>query len=410
MSVNRLKIAVLSVHSCPLGNLGTKDTGGMSVYIRELAREMGRQGHQVDVYTRYHNQADTQVVELGQNSRLIHLRAGDKEEIDKLAIFPHLPDFTCNLESFRVLNNLQYDLVFSHYWHSAWVGNRLQQWWKVPNISVFHTLAAIKNTFNIGENEPELRIEAEAELIRNSQHIIATTNREKEVLAGHYGASPEQIGVVPCGVNFEIFSPVEKEKVKKALGFNNEKIILFVGRIDPLKGIENLLKAVRCLPENHKTKLVIIGGDKYSQPEIERLKTLCTELQIHDAVTFKGLIEHNELPDYYSAADVCVIPSFYESFGLVALESLACGTPVVANDVGDLKNIIRQGETGFVTTDNSPQSLADKIETVLSWSETDIKSLLHTRASIARYGWSNIASEVIDEFGLVLSGPLTAIR
>lgn len=181
MPDNQLRIAMLSAHSCPVGNIGTKDTGGMSIYIREVARELNNQGHFIDIYTRIHDPKDPQIVELGQNARLIHLRAGE-EAIPKLAIYSYLPDFACNLENFRKQNNLQYDLVFSHYWLSACVGEYLQQWWHVPHITMFHTLGAIKNAIGIGEDEPELRIETERHLVQNCHHIIASTGKEKRSL------------------------------------------------------------------------------------------------------------------------------------------------------------------------------------------------------------------------------------
>ncbi|MFC2022384.1 glycosyltransferase, partial [Chloroflexota bacterium] len=353
MVASQLRIAMLSAHSCPVGNLGAKDTGGMSVYIRELARELGKQGQLVDIYTRVHDPTDPQIINLGQNARLIHLRAGENEEIHKLAVYSYLPDFACNLENFRKHNNLQYDLVFSHYWLSAWAGTYLEQWWQVPHITMFHTLGAVKNATGIGEDEPELRIETERDLAQNCHHIIAPTEKEKEDLILHYGASPQRIGVIPCGVNLELFQPMDREMAKQQLGFVDDKIILFVGRIEPLKGIDQLLKAMPYLQNTQGTRLVIIGGDENSQYEMERLQGLSHNLHIQDSVTFLGLVKHERLPYFYSAADVCVVPSYYESFGLVALESLACGTPVVTTDVGDLKSIIRQGETGYVVTDNA---------------------------------------------------------
>ncbi|MFC1864601.1 glycosyltransferase [Chloroflexota bacterium] len=403
MPARQLRIAMISVHSCPVGNLGAKDTGGMSVYIRELARELGKQGHLVDVYTRVHDPEDQQVYELGQNARLIHLRAGVNEEIHKLAVYYYLPDFACNLENFRKHNDLQYDLVFSHYWLSAWVGEYLQQWWHVPHVTMFHTLGAVKNAIGIGEEEPELRIETERDLAQNCHHIITATEKEKEELILHYGSSPERISVVPCGVNLELFQPIDKKMARQQLGFADDKLILFVGRIEPLKGIEQLLEAMTYLQNSQGLRLVIIGGDENSQYEIERLQGLSRDLQIQDSVIFQGLIKHERLPYFYSAADACVLPSYYESFGLVALESLACGTPVVATDVGDLKNIIRQGETGYVVTDNTPRRLADKIALLLSRPSPDAKSTFLIRASVSRFSWTNIAKEIIRECRLVLA-------
>ena len=409
MSSSQLRIAIISAHSCPVGTLGAKDTGGMSVYIVELARELGRQGHSVDAYTRVHDPQDPQIVNLGQNARLIHLRAGEDEEIHKLAVYSYLPDFACNLENFRKHNGLQYDLVFSHYWLSAWVGKYLQQWWHVPHIAMFHTLGAVKNAIGIGEDEPELRIETERDLARNCHHIIASTEREKEDLVQHYGSSPERIGVIPCGVNSELFQPLDKETAKQQIGFADDKIILFVGRIEPLKGVDQLLKAMPYLQNGQEPRLVIIGGDDNSHYEMERLQGLSRALNIQDSVTFLGSIKQEKMPYFYSAADACVVPSHYESFGLVALESLACGTPVVATDVGDLKSIIRQGETGYVVTDNEPRHLADKIALLLSRSSPDMKSALSIRASVSRFSWPNIAEAIITECRRVLANYLAPV-
>jgi len=400
---------MLSAHSCPVGNLGAKDTGGMSVYIVELARELGRQGHLVDVYTRVHDPRDKQVYALGQNARLIHLRAGEDEEIHKLAVYFYLPDFICNLENFRGNNDLQYDLIFSHYWLSAWAGEYLQQWWHVPHIAMFHTLGAIKNTIGIGEDEPELRIETERDLAQNCHHIIAPTEKEKEELILQYGVSPERIGVIPCGVNLEQFKPIDKEMAKQQLGLVDDNIILFVGRIEPLKGTDQLLRAMPHLPNTKGLRLVIIGGDEHSHDEMERLKGLSRDLHIEGSVTFPGLIKHEQMPYFYSAADVCVLPSYYESFGLVALESLACGTPVVATDVGGLKSIIRQGETGYVVIDNTPHRLANKIALLLSKPSPDTESTLSIRSSVSRFSWPNIAEAIIRECRLVLTHYLAPV-
>jgi len=403
MTVSHPRIAMLSIHSCPVGILGAKDTGGMSVYVRELARELGKQGFPVDIYTRVHDPKDKQIIKLGQNVRLIHLKAGKNLDSHKLALYPYIPDFACNLENFRKRNSLQYDLIFSHYWLSGYMGKYLQCWWNVPHITMFHTLGAVKNAIGVGEDEPELRIEAEKDLAQNCHYIIAATEQEKAELIQYYGASPERVGVVPCGVNLDLFRPVGKEKAKKHLSVDDENIILFVGRIEPLKGIEPLMRAITYLQNGNKPRLMIIGGDEHSYPEIDRLKRLSRELQIEDSVNCLGLIEHEKLPFFYSAADVCVIPSYYESFGLIALEALACGTPVVAANVGDLKTIIHQGETGYVVIDNSPGSLADKISLILSQPSSEMKSALSIRASVTRFSWSNIAEMIIKEFREVLA-------
>ena len=404
-----LRIAMISAHSCPVGNLGAKDTGGMSVYIRELARELGRQGHSVDIYTRIHNSADPQVISIGERARLIHLQAGHENDIHKLALYYYLPEFTCNLENYRKDNSLQYDIVFSHYWLSGWVGKYLQQWWQVPHVTMFHTVGAIKNSIGIGEDEPELRIVTERESVNNCQRIIATTAAEREDLVRYYDALPEKIGIVPCGVNMEHFQPVDKVTARQKLGLSHDKILLFVGRIDPLKGVQQLLKAIPHLRTTTGLKLIVIGGDEDSVHDIENLKKLASALNIRDAVTFLGLVKHEELPYFYSAADVCIVPSYYESFGLVALESLACGTPVLATDVGDLSNIIRPGETGYILADNNPESIADRIDMIFSGTSHDMESALSIKASVSEYSWENIAGNIIQELRLASGSELATV-
>ena len=402
MAEDKLRIAMISAHSCPVGTLGTKDTGGMSVYIVELASELGKLGHIVDAYTRVHDPADPIVVELGHNARLIHIEAGEMEQIHKLAVYSHLPDFACGLEAYRKENDLEYDIVFSHYWLSAWIGEYLQQWWGVPHVSMFHTLGVVKNTMGIGKTEPELRIATEGELARTVHHIIAPTEREKVELVNQYGVFPERIGVVPCGVNPGLFKPVNRDEARKETGLDNGKIILYVGRIDPLKGIANLIKAFSYLDNNHDIKLAVIGGGESSHEETAHLKTLARELGVENRILFTGTVKQNRMPFYYCAADVCVIPSFYESFGLVALESLSCGTPIVANDVGDLKNIVREGETGYVTESNDPGLLAEKIALILGRPENEKVPASFVRDSVMEFAWENIAASLADEFRRVL--------
>jgi len=398
----QLKIAMLSVHSCPLGKLGGENTGGMSVYIRELCRELGRQGHLVDIYTRAHEPIHDQIVELGKNARLIHLRAGQEEEIEKLAIYPHLAEFACEVENFRKHNGLHYDLIHSHYWLSGWIGKWMQRWWDIPHITMLHTLGAVKNAIGIGMNEPDLRINSEKALVRDCNRIIAPTEREKEYLIHYYDASPKAITVIPCGVNLELFRSVEKEIARNYLGLDGKGIILFVGRIVPLKGIDKLLMAMTYLENGQRLKLLVIGGDEYCQDEMKRLKSLAQSLQIHDSVSFLGLVKHEELPYFYSAADLCVLPSYYESFGLVALESLACGTPVVVTKVGGLESVIRQGDTGYVVLDNTPFRLANKMALLLSMSNKK-EAISSIRASVTKFSWSKIAEAIVNEYRAVLS-------
>jgi len=265
----------------------------------------------------------------------------------------------------------------------------------------FHTLGAVKNAIGIGEGEPDLRINAEKELVRDCHRIIASTLKGKKDLIDYYDASPETISVIPCGVNLDLFRPIGRETARCYLGLKEERIILFVGRIIPLKGIDNLLKAMSYLERKEGIKLVVIGGDEHCQTEVERLKDLSRSLKIQESVTFLGLVKQEILPFFYSAANLCVVPSHYESFGLVVLESLACGTPVVATRVGGAESVIRHGETGYVVRNNDSCHLADKIALFLSTSngDTDVGTV---RASVVNYSWSNITEAILAEYRNVL--------
>ncbi|MHB8104799.1 MAG: glycosyltransferase [Dehalococcoidales bacterium] len=409
MIENKLKIAFISAHSCPVGDLGAKDTGGMSVYIRELARELGKNGHSIDIYTRVHDPADPRIEDLAEGVRLIHLKAGKEAKIQKMDVYFSLPEFTFNLENFWKNNSLKYDIVFSHYWMSALVGKYLWETQRIPYVTMYHTLGAVKNAIGIGEGEPTLRIVSEKETVQDCQRIIVATEQEKNDLVHYYNAIPVKVGVVPCGVNMELFKPMDKTSARQTLGLKEDKILLFVGRIDPLKGIDKLIKTIPLLKTDETLKLVVVGGDENSRTELDELKKLAATLNIQDSVDFRGLVKQEQLPYFYSAADVCVVPSYYESFGMVPLEALACGTPVVATDVGDLKNIIKPGETGCIVADNSPEKLAVGIMSVLDKSYLDMESNLAIRASVSKWAWANIAEKVAAEMQAVLESRLAAV-
>ncbi len=394
----KLRIAMLSVHSCPFGELGAENTGGMSVYIRELCKELGRRGHIVDVFTRTHEPIHDQIIEFGQNARLIHFKAGDEEDMNRLKIYPYLSEFSRQVDKFSRQNGYHYDLIHSHYWLSGLVGRRLQQWWDIPHVTMFHTLGAVKNAVATGIREPEVRIKSEKEILKDWHRIIAPTGREKDYLINYYNASPETISIIPCGVNLDIFRIIEKEIARNSLGFNGEGIILFVGRIVPIKGIDKLLMALNHLENIERLRLLVIGGDKNCQDEVNRLRRLSKSLKIESSVTFLGLVEQEKLPYFYSAADVCVFPSHNESFGLVALESLACGTPVVATDVGGIRSVVRDGETGYIVLDNAPQLLAEKITLALSTPRAKTDASCSIRESVFKFSWSNIAEATLQEY------------
>jgi D-inositol-3-phosphate glycosyltransferase len=398
---------MLSIHSSPIGELGTKNTGGMSVYIRELARHLGIFGHRVDIYTRLNGAPHNQVIDLYDNVRLIHLSAGARGYVHKLALYYYLSDFLRALEGFKNQQDLHYDLIHSHYWLSGRLGSWLQDRWNIPHIVMFHTLGTVKNIAGVADPEPDLRIATEKKLTRTCDRILAPTRREKENLLRYCQTPAEKIGVVPCGVNLDLFRPMDKRIARQRLGFGGDgPIVLYVGRFDPIKGIDRLLEAMAYLKHLKRMRLVIIGGDGSDTPEYQNLKQLSAAFGVEESVRFVGRIAQKDLPPYYSAADALVIPSYYESFGLVGLESLACGTPVVATRVGAMTRILERGKTGLVVADATPRGLADNIEKIISNATSPLLSAHAIRASVLKYGWSNVASAVVNEYEAMLSNSL----
>ena len=393
---------MISAHSSPIGELGTKDTGGMSVYIRELARELGSRGHQVDIYTRRLGASGNgRKQPLSENVRLVNLRIGNNGHLQRFELYPHLSDFFRELEAFRRREDLHYDLIHTHYWLSGRIGEWAQGRWDVPHVLKYHTIAAVKNNTPESEKEPELRVATEKHLAKTCHRILAATEIEKEQLMRYYGAPADTIGVVPCGVNLDLFHPVEKSEARQRLGLpQNDSIILYVGRFAPLKGIRRLLEALTFLKHHKRLRLVIVGGDGEQTPESRRLLDLSGEWGIQDRVSLAGRVEQKNLPLHYSAADLLVVPSHYESFGLVALESLACGTPVVATPVGAMKDILRDGETGRVVHNVSARSLAEAIEGFIKAGRKIPAAAI--RESILEFSWPQVASATIDEYTTAL--------
>jgi len=404
-NVRPLKIAALSIHSSPLGELGTEDTGGMSVYIRELSLELGRAGHSVDIYTCADSGGRDSRLFLSDNVRIIHLGIGQKGHITKSMLSGHLPEVFHSLEAYITSNDVCYDLIHSHYWLSGEVGGLAKNRWYMPHVVMFHTTGIAKRVACSGEREPTIRLMAEKRLAIKSDRILAATENEKNLLVKYYNVPVEKIGTVPCGVNLERFHPVAKDLARKELGLQDAGfLVLYVGRFSPVKGVSRLVAAAAHLRSRRGLMFMIVGGDNRKTQAFSELGRLANRGSVGDIVKFQGRVDHDLLPLYYSAADVLVVPSYYESFGLVALESLACGTPVIAARVGAMDSLIRDGQTGLLVDSLSPRSLATAIERLMALSSDGGLSVNEIRASVLRYAWSNIASAVAREYAAAL-GP-----
>jgi D-inositol-3-phosphate glycosyltransferase len=393
----RLRIAMLSIHSSPFGELGTKDTGGMSVYIREIARELGKLGHRIDIFTRLSDGRRKPVIDFFENVRLVHLDIPNKGNLSRVALYPYLSDYFRSMQNFRSHEGLVYDLIHSNYWLSGHVGSWAQKLWNRPHLFMLHTLAEVKNRTGVGRPEPEIRIAAEQKIAETCHRILAPTDREKDSLVRYYGVGRGKIGVVPCGVNLELFHPQAKQATRRQLGFDADDIVLlYVGRFEPLKGIDMLLEAMPYLKGHQRLRLVLVGGDGDQSPELQFLRQKALNLGIEGKVLFAGQVDQKSLPPYYSSADILVVSSHYESFGLVGLEALACGRPVVSTPVGAMESLIKQSQAGQIVNDTQPRSLAKGIESVLTSQRLPQADAI--RNSVLKYSWSNVAAAILKEY------------
>jgi D-inositol-3-phosphate glycosyltransferase len=401
---------MLSVHTCPKAALGGKESGGMNVYVRDLSRELGRRGFTVDVFTRSQDPTIPTVCGLGTNARVIHLKAGPEAPYDKNLVFDHIEEFTNNLLDFVRSEDAAYHVIHSHYWLSGLVAVRLQKQWGIPVMHMFHTLAKLKNRVakNDGELEPALRVDSERQIINSVDRLTAANPLEKAQMIWLYGADPAKIEVIPCGVDLELFHPRPQDEAKARLESEfppNHKMVLFVGRIEPLKGIDVLLKAMALVLQEHEELrericLCIVGGDPDADcanmdREMARLHQMREGLGISDVVTFLGKRDQQALAYHYSAAEVCVVPSHYESFGMVALEAMACGTPVIASRVGGLTFTVQDGRTGFLVPSDDPEKLAEKLALLLSDGQLRRQMGLRAADLSRRYGWPIVAGQIV---------------
>jgi D-inositol-3-phosphate glycosyltransferase len=400
-----LKIAVLSIHSSPIGDLGTRDTGGMSVYVRETAKEMGKMGHHVDIFTQHHAGNHEPVIYLYNNVRLIRLSGGTHQNIQKSALHEALPALFNDLESFRIKENIAYDIVHSHYWISGVLGLKLQSFWNAYHLITYHTIGAVKTLTCSAEDASELRLANEKKLAQQCDQIIVPTQKDKEYLRQYYNAPSDHIRIVPCGVNLERFRPLDKIYARRQLALPvDDPIILYVGRFTPIKGLDRLLKSFSCITRPPRSVLVMVGGDGERSLMSQHLKKEAMALYIQDRLMFVGRVDQNILPLYYSAADVLAVLSYYESFGLVALEALACGTPVVTTAVGAMEIIVKDGVTGYIVTDSDPQHFAACIQAVLENQKQNRLLASKIRASVSEFTWARSASLLLDAYRSLPAG------
>ncbi|HEX2193202.1 MAG TPA: glycosyltransferase [Acidimicrobiales bacterium] len=385
------RLAVLSLHTSPLAQPGAGDGGGMNVYVRSLSSALARAGLDCDVYTRAWRPGLAPVVAVEPGVRVHHVPAGPPSGVTKEDLPELVDEFTDGVLA-RILSGGEPDLIHANYWLSGVAGHALKHELGLPLVCTFHTLARVKAEAT-GE-EAGLRGQAEAEVVGCSDAVLASAEHERVQLARLYDADPARIEVVPPGVDHERFAAGDRRAARRALRLGDGPVLLFVGRIQPLKGVDVAVEvAARCRPD---TTLLVVGGPSGAEGEVERRRVaaLVDELGMGGRVRFVPPQPHHRLATFYRAADVCLVPSRSESFGLVALEAAACGTPVVAAAVGGLQTLVEHARTGFLVDVGDAAAFAACVRALL---DDPARAAAMGDAAIARsrrYSWSITAARV----------------
>jgi len=413
VSDKQFRIAMLSYHTCPIAILGGKDTGGMNVYVRDLVRHLGPLGVHVDVYTRSQDEHVPHVLhDLGYGNRVVHVRSGPEVPLPKPELAKYLLDFVQGIRDFSHNKGLKYDLIHSHYWMSGIAAKELKSLWRIPVVHMFHTLGVMKQRVarNSDEAEGQYRLDGEREVLDFADRIVAATPAEFAQLQWLYEAHTNKIDIIPPGVDISRFYPIPPDEAKEYIGvLPCQKVVLFVGRIEPLKGIDTLMKAIALLREQGVIVcLAIIGGDpelnsSVDTDEMSRLRAMREDIGLNDLVAFLGKRAQDSLPYYYSAAEAVVVPSHYESFGMVALEAMSCGTPVVASQVGGLAFLVKDGKTGFTVPVDNPDLLANKLSLLIRDPRLRQEMSKSAIEEAQAYSWDKIAIRMLELYKRVLS-------
>ena len=397
-------IGLLSFHTCPMANLGEKDAGGMNVYLDNLARSLDAIGHTVYVFTRKHDFQEDVEFKIGARSKIVHIKGGD-QEVSKDDLVNLVLEFTNNLQAYMAYEGLTLDILHSHYWLSGLIGNSLSESWGIPHVITFHTLAKTKLRALTGGKEHFSRSDSECELMGSADGILVLTEKEIQDIRQLYGEFANKIVVVKPGIDLEIFYPSDSDVAKGELNIpNDSKMILFVGRIDPIKGLEVLVEALSSIAIQEDVLLCIVGGAEEGDQYLRSIKSLVHETGLIGKVMFAGPIAHDELRTYYSAADVFVLPSHYESLGLVAIEAMACRTPVVASRVGGIPSIVDHGSTGYLIPWRCPEAFAAQIEVLLQ--NEDLNDFMSEQAlkKAGSLSWDSTAKRVSNYYREIILG------
>lgn len=397
----RGKLALISVHGDPAIEIGKEEAGGQNVYVRQVGEALARQGWQVDMFTRRVDPTQAEIVEHIPGCRTIRLNAGPQEFIERDRLFKYLPEFVESFLEFQNKTETIYPLIHTNYWLSSWVGMELRKRQLSKQIHTYHSLGAVKyKSVTTVPLIASTRLNVEKTCLETASRIVATSPQEKEDMRSLV-STKGKIEVIPCGTKVEHFGKVDRDSARKELNIKPEtKVILYVGRFDPRKGIETLVRAVGIgkARQNEDIKLIIAGGSRPGHSdgkERDRIEAIVNELGLSDCTTFAGRLDQTVLPYYYAAADVCVVPSHYEPFGLVAIEAMAAGTPVIASRVGGLQFSVVDKETGLLVPPKDEVAFADAIDEILSNPVWQKQLGAKARGRVHSYfSWDGVATQL----------------
>lgn len=413
----RQSIALISDHGDPAAEVGKEEAGGQNVYVRQVGEALAKLGWQVDMFTRKANPDDPAIVQHSPYCRTIRLVAGPQTFIPRDELFEYMPQFLEAFQQFQTKEGTNYPLVHTNYWLSAWVGLQLQKLNNIQVVHTYHSLGAVK--YQSVANKPAIastRLAVEQQILQAANCVVATSPQEQETLR-ELVSQQGRVEIVPCGTDIDNFRVMPKAEARAKLGLSQtEQIVLYVGRFDPRKGIETLVRAgaLSKARAQGNLRLIIAGGsdpERADGQERKRIESLVAELGLAEQTLFTGRLGHDVLPLYYTAADLCAVPSHYEPFGLVAIEAMACGTPVVASNVGGLKFTVMPEETGLLVPPQDSAALADAIDRILGdelWAKK-LRKQASARVS-QNFSWTGVAIQLSDLYRRLLAQSITDER
>jgi glycosyltransferase involved in cell wall biosynthesis len=412
-SVSQKHIALISVHGDPAVEIGKEEAGGQNVYVRQVGEALAELGWQVDLFTRKASASQKNIVQHSDNCRTIRITAGPEEFVPRDNLFKYLPEFVEQMSKFQQESGIEYEIVHTNYWLSAWVGLELKKIQACKQVHTYHSLGAVKyKSVSTIPMIAKTRLAVEKEVLEAANCIIATSPQEQEHMRSLV-STKGNINVIPCGTDINRFGKIQQQQARQQLGIDADtKVILYVGRFDFRKGIETLVRAVAQskLRGNANLKLIIGGGSRPGQSdgkERERIEGIVNELGMQEFTIFPGRLGDDDLPIYYAAADVCVVPSHYEPFGLVAIEAMASSTPIVASDVGGLQYTVVPEETGLLAPPKDDVAFATAIDRILSNAEWRNQLSYAARKRVEdMFSWDGVATQLSKLYTQLLEEPV----